>query len=255
MRAGGVELTASAFEIVSRITQIEVGPGFHPEAIKAQAVAAYSFVRYFNDQGQPASVLLAPRADPVVERLVAEVLGQAVYFNNRIAFTPYHATSAGRTNSSRDVWGGHYPYLISVDSSIDRYAPGFERRQYFTIDQVLDRLRIHLGIEPTSHPDAWFQIISYTDGGYIRYISVDGHATSPRTGNRITGRQLREQVFNLRSASFIVDFDSAGDQFVFTTFGHGHGVGMSHTGANLKAQQGWSYIEILEHYFPGTTVR
>ena len=255
MRAGGSELTASAQEIVSRITQIEVGPGFHPEAIRAQAVAAYSFVRYFNDQGQAASVLLAPRADPLVERLVAEVLGQAVYFNGRIAFTPYHATSAGRTNSSRDVWGGHYPYLIPVDSSVDRGVPGFERRQYFTLQQMFERLDSQLGFRPFGNPDSWFQTISYTEGGYIRYMSIDGRTTNQRTGARITGRMIRENVLNLRSASFTVEFDQASERFVFTTFGHGHGVGMSQTGANVKAQQGWSYVQILEHYFPGTTVR
>jgi len=255
VRAGGGEVTASALEIVSRITQIEVGPGFHPEAIRAQAVAAYSFVRYFNDQGQAASVLLAPTADPRVESLVAEVLGQAVYFNGQVAFTPYHATSAGRTNSSRDVWGGHYPYLIPVDSSVDRGVAGFERRQYFTITQILTRLETQLNIIPATHPETWFQTISYTDGGYIRYISINGNTTNQRTGARITGRMLRESVFNLRSASFTVEFDRASDQFVFTTFGHGHGVGMSQTGANVLAQQGWSYVDILTHYFPGTTVR
>jgi len=253
VRAGGVEITASAQEIVSRITQIEVGTSFHPEAIRAQAVAAYSFVRYFNDQGQAASVLLAPSADPMIEALVAEVLGQAVYFNGRIAFTPYHATSAGRTNASRDVWGGHYPHLVSVDSSVDLDAPGFEQRQYFTLPQMLTRLET-LGITPFGEPEHWFEVISYTDGGYVRYISIDGHTTN-RSGARITGRMLRENTFNLRSASFRVEFDSARERFVFTTFGHGHGVGMSHTGSNLKAQQGWSYVEILTHYFPGTVVR
>ncbi|MCL2856554.1 MAG: SpoIID/LytB domain-containing protein [Oscillospiraceae bacterium] len=255
VRADGREVSASALEIVSRITQIEVGPGFHPEAIKAQAVAAYSFVRYFNDQGQAASVLLAPRADPRVESLVAEVLGQTVQFNGRVAFTPYHATSAGRTNSSRDVWGGHYAYLVPVDSSVDRGVNGFERRQYFTLQQMLTRLESQLGISPSGSPDSWFQTISYTEGGYIRYMSVYGRTTNQRTGARITGRQMRENVLNLRSASFTVEFDHANERFIFTTFGHGHGVGMSQTGANVKAQQGMSYIEILAHYFPGTTVR
>ena len=43
--------------------------------------------------------------------------------------------------------------------------------------------------------------------------------------------------------------------FAFTTYGYGHGVGMSQTGAMLMAAEGADYIEILEHYFPGTTVR
>ena len=255
MRADGRVFTGDALDIVARITQVEVGPGFHPEAIKAQAVAAYSYVRYFNNRGLPANVLLASRADQRVTNIVSQVLGEAIYFNGSIAFTPFHATSAGATNSSRDVWGGHYDYLISVDSWVDFDAPGFERSQMFRRSEVEQRLETRLGISPVGDPYEWFETISYTDGGYIRYISIDGHSTNQRTGARITGRYLRESVFGLRSASFIVEFNSSRDQFTFTTFGHGHGVGLSQTGANLFAQRGWDYIDILTHYFPGTQVR
>ena len=43
---------------------------------------------------------------------------------------------------------------------------------------------------------------------------------------------------------------------VFTTNGYGHGVGMSQTGANAYAQNdGWTYRQILSHYYPGTTLQ
>ena len=37
--------------------------------------------------------------------------------------------------------------------------------------------------------------------------------------------------------------------FTFYVFGYGHGVGMSQTGANYLAQQGWTWAEILAHYY------
>ena len=40
----------------------------------------------------------------------------------------------------------------------------------------------------------------------------------------------------------------------FEVYGSGHGVGMSQYGANVMAKEGASYREILEHYYPGTTV-
>ena len=64
---------------------------------------------------------------------------------------------------------------------------------------------------------------------------------------------MRENVFGLRSAAFEVVCD--GDSFQFTTYGYGHGVGMSQTGANLYAAKGWDYVDILTHYYPGTTVK
>lgn len=37
--------------------------------------------------------------------------------------------------------------------------------------------------------------------------------------------------------------------FTFYVFGYGHGVGMSQVGANYLAQQGWTWAEILAHYY------
>ena len=44
--------------------------------------------------------------------------------------------------------------------------------------------------------------------------------------------------------------------FTFYVFGYGHGVGMSQTGANYLAQQGWTWAEILAHYYydPNTKI-
>lgn len=37
--------------------------------------------------------------------------------------------------------------------------------------------------------------------------------------------------------------------FTFYVFGYGHGVGMSQTGANYLATQGWTWAQILAHYY------
>ena len=44
--------------------------------------------------------------------------------------------------------------------------------------------------------------------------------------------------------------------FTFYVFGYGHGVGMSQTGANYLANQGWTWAEILSHYYydPDTSI-
>ena len=40
-----------------------------------------------------------------------------------------------------------------------------------------------------------------------------------------------------------------------TTYGYGHGVGMSQYGANEMAKQGYSYIQILKHYYTGVVIK
>src|SRR6266576_3366288 len=42
--------------------------------------------------------------------------------------------------------------------------------------------------------------------------------------------------------------------FVISGRGWGHGVGMAQWGAYGYAQQGWTYDEILAHYYTGTTL-
>ncbi len=44
-------------------------------------------------------------------------------------------------------------------------------------------------------------------------------------------------------------------KFVFTSYGWGHGVGMSQEGAIAMAKNGKDYKQILANYYPGTTVR
>jgi stage II sporulation protein D len=47
---------------------------------------------------------------------------------------------------------------------------------------------------------------------------------------------------------------SAATTFVITGHGYGHGMGMGQYGADGYALHGWSYRQILEHYFTGTTI-
>ena len=249
----GQMIEGDALDIVSRIVQNEMGPRFHREALKAQAVAAYSYVRYHNGNGRAPTVYMSDPTDTVISA-VREVIGQAVFFEGRIAMTPYHATSAGMTKSSSDIWGGHLPYLVSVDSSYCRQYPNFSVAWSFTSNEVADRLEARFGFRPSGSPDTWLRTINHTEGGYNNLMSISGQTTNLRNGAAITGRAVREAL-RLRSASFTVQYDRQSDRLIFTQFGHGHGVGLPQNGADFMARAGWSYDEILMHYFPGTVVR
>ena len=253
----GSRHTGSAYDIVCQVVAAEMGAG-HKEALKAQAVAAYTYISYENARGVSPSVA-AKTATAAVKTAVQEVIGEAIYYKGNLAFACYHATSAGRTNSSKDVWGGSYPYLVSVDSSIDEDAYRYEDTKRISTDVVAAAVEKQLGITLEGDPADWFEVLSYTDGGYNDRMAVGGETQYYYDANRkyypITGRVLREAVLGLRSACFTVEYLDNRDEFLFTTYGYGHGVGMSQTGAILMANQGDSYVDILEHYFPGTTVR
>ncbi|HBK69931.1 MAG TPA: amidase, partial [Firmicutes bacterium] len=48
--------------------------------------------------------------------------------------------------------------------------------------------------------------------------------------------------------------DGLPEFFVFTGGGFGHGVGMDQSGAAGMADDGFTVEEILNHYYPGTTL-
>lgn len=244
----GSKRSGSPEELIPQIVMNEMGTGFSQEALKAQAVAAYSFIRYQNAHGiVPTFYLNTPSSD--VSQACQSVLGEAVYADGSIAFTPFYATSAGVTAASSDVWSGSYSYLVPVDSSIDERANGYEKSVSLGASEVAAKVKNAMGVDLYAYsdsPEDWFSIESYTEGDqYVKEIRVGNKTTS--------GRAFREQVMNLRSAAFDIDYD--GSRFTFTTRGYGHGVGMSQNGANLYAKEGWSYTDILEHYYPGTQVR
>ncbi len=242
--------TYNAYDLVCGVVQNEVGSSMETEAIKAQAVATYTYIRYSNEVlGVSPQVTVKSNVSDKVRNAVREVIGEAVYYNNSLAYTPYFSTSCGSTQASSEVWGGSYAYLVAVGSSWDRSVTGFKTKVVFTKSYIEGRIEDYLGKTPTGDPDDWFDIASYTSGGYVDKIYVAGVS--------LTGRKVRENLLslNIRSACFDIEYDDSDETFIFTVYGYGHGVGMSQNGANGMAKEGYTYDEILTHYYKGTTVR
>ena len=107
-------------------------------------------------------------------------------------------------------------------------------------------------------PNSWFTIKSANQYGWVAKIQVgpDGNSET------VSGRWFRENLLarqsvdgrSLRSQCFTVSYDANLDCFIFDVYGYGHGCGMSQWGAIGYARNGWSYQDILTHYFVGTTI-
>lgn len=251
-KLNGTTYTDSAYEVVCRMVQKEMGPSFDEEALKAQAVATYSYMKYFNNRGvaQSAAMSSSSAVSQKVRDAVSEVIGEGIYYNGEICQAVYCASSGGYTASAEDVWGGYVPYLVSVESEYDSsYDYNYGKTVSFSEDYVRSKLESYTGLTLSDDPDNWIQILSTVDGDYVGDVSIDGKKT-------VSGRDVREKIFGfgLRSAKFDVSYDNG--SFTFTTYGYGHGVGMPQNGANYYAKyEGYDYIEILEHYYTGVTVQ
>lgn len=258
----GTIVSGKAVDIISQIVMNEIGGAFAPEAIKAQAVAAYTHVKYNNINGKNPSVVLKPSVTDSVRVLVSSVIGEAVYYNGEIIQAVYSASSAGYTASSGNVWGVHLPYLQSVYCELDeQYDPNYGKTKTFSAADIKSRVYSTTGITLSGDPSEWLKIIDYSEGKYVGNMTVGGNSTYVNSSNKtvtITGRVFREQIMSLdiRSVAFDVEYNPQTEQFTFTTYGYGHGVGLSQNGANnLAAQWGWDYKQILEFYYQGTVVK
>ncbi|MEE0880949.1 MAG: SpoIID/LytB domain-containing protein, partial [Turicibacter sp.] len=88
-----------------------------------------------------------------------------------------------------------------------------------------------------------FVILNKTEGKSVNEILI---------GDKVySGRQFRE-ILGLRSTDFSLLFD--GNKVVITTYGYGHGVGMSQYGANELAKQGKTYDEIIKYYYQNVNI-
>lgn len=247
-RYGGSVHTDDAYELVCKIVNNEISGSFSDEAIKAQAVAAYSYVKYHNVNGLTPSVLVKENPSQRIRDMVSSVWGRCCYYNGKVAQTVYMASSSGYTASSKNVWGGDIPYLIGVACPFDAESdPNYGVRTKFSESDIRSALEKGLGITLSDDPSQWLKVTAYIDGNYVSQVNVDGQKI-------ITGRKLRENILNyqLKSASFDVAYEDG--CFVFTTYGWGHGVGMSQNGADILAKMGYTYDQILKYYYTGIDV-
>ena len=179
--------------------------------------------------------------------LADEVSGAVLCWDGAPAAACYHSSSAGQTEASQNVWLTAVPYLQGVASPWDADAPGFETSVTYSAEQVYTILT-GLGLDTDEIPNApagWFGEGVLDSAGYV--------AQMPVCGQVFTGTRLRS-AFSLRSAAFTVAYDAGENAFVFTTHGYGHGVGLSQYGAKVMAEDGKTWREILEWYFPGCEI-
>ncbi|MDY6061770.1 MAG: stage II sporulation protein D [Oscillospiraceae bacterium] len=249
----------------------EISASYHKEALKAQAVACYTFALYVasREEKRPEGADISDdstvyqsyidedarkkkwgddyeKNEKIMSEAVDEVFGQYLEYDGKPAMAAYHAMCSGKTESAANVWGKSVSYLKSTVSSGDKLAPNYETCQKVSADEfkrILFKKGLTYGDYPTD-ASKWIGDIERYDSGVVKYVDI--------CGKKISGTDMRS-LFSLKSADFDISFADGG--FTFTCRGNGHFVGMSQYGADYMARQGSSYDEILNHYYPGTVLK
>ena len=167
-----------------------------------------------------------------IEEAVMSTRGIVLKYDGELITPMFFAMSNGATENSEDVFGAERPYLRSVAST------GYEERANFAVSETFAIEELREAFDDNEITNYNISILEYSEGGNVVEVLI-GTQT-------YTGREVRE-ILGLRSASFSINSEGRG--ITFTTYGHGHGVGMSQHGANAMAKEGYTYTEILQHFY------
>ncbi|MBR5496708.1 MAG: stage II sporulation protein D [Clostridia bacterium] len=243
----------------------EMPASYEVEALKAQALAAVTYTEYLrlqNNGEMPDGAVISDDSsthqgymtkeqmqekwgeafDTYYNRIadaVDAVINEVIIYENRPVMAAYHAISTGRTESAENMWGSAVDYLVSVESEGDKYSSRFLSEVTISVSELKELLKNN-GYKCENDE---IKINSTTEAGTVSSVTV--------CGNEMTGMELRN-LLSMRSPSFTVTKDD--DTYIFSVKGYGHGVGMSQYGADWYAEQGYSYREIISHYYPGSEI-
>ena len=197
-------------EYLASALESEMGSSFSYEALKAQAIALYTFAKYNNYNLSEDAHSYGKTPSELCYRVVDDVMNTGYYiaYGNDVAVTPFHAMSAGVTTSYYNVWGkgigANVPYLAGGRQSYGDYLDS-NYKSVFTItsDDLKAIVKEKLSVDLTGDPATWLSIVTHDkavreDIGYVSSINVGGTI--------ITGNEFRIKVLEgkIRSHCFTI---------------------------------------------------
>lgn len=246
-------------EYLAGVLRAEVGERWPHEALRAQAVASRTYAAHHRrlNAGKPYHIVASTAHQQYIGRVppsspvhgaVRETAGQVLLLDGEVFPAFYHTESGGYTEDPRAVFAArNMPALRSVACPFSADSP----HHHWSLDLPLADIRAALrrggfdvgevtGIE-VAERSASLRAAAVTVRGTRGVIQLRGNDF-----RRLVGYDT------LKSTLFAVAVD--GGVARFAGRGWGHGVGMCQHGARGMAEQGYTMAQILEFYYPGTTL-
>lgn len=155
--------------------------------------------------------------------------------------TPFHSNSGGQTANSEDVWRAALPYLRSVQ---DTFSYQMKQSEW---SKVINR-------------EKWISYFGKTHKLNVQDSAIRDsllHFTQEERVAKLFDIPLTRvrNDFQLKSTFFSVEDPGTGDNVILHGKGYGHGVGLSQEGTIRMVALGFSYDQIIEHYYLGSHVQ
>ena len=167
-----------------------------------------------------------------IQEAVRETENLVIKRDNKILRTYYFSMSNGNTENSLAVFNENT--FESVSSSLEQKLSNYLKTVTFTKNELCKLLKLD---------DINIQNIKRNETNHVDKIIINN--------KEFTGVEFRK-LLNLRSTDFTIKQDN--DNYIITTKGYGHGVGMSQYGANGMAKNGYDYKQILAYYYKNVSI-
>jgi stage II sporulation protein D len=231
------------------------------EALKAQAIAARTYAAYQRTIGLtlPYHIVAStahqvyagrvPAASPAWTA-VRETAGLVLLWEGEVFPAFYHSESGGFTEDPRTVFvARNLPALKPVRCEFSATAGSPHYLWYLDlrladVSEALRRNGVAVGAVKG------IEVAERTPSLRAAAVTVHGTGGSARLRGNDFRRMLGYET--LKSTLFAVAID--GGLARFAGRGYGHGVGMCQWGAKGMADQGYRALQILEQFYPGTTL-
>lgn len=234
---------------------------FEKEALKAQAVASRSYaikrIEYNKDKEYDVvdSIMNQVYLDEdylkeawgnnyvvninKLRSAVNETIDECLTYDDKVIDALFFSTSNGYTEDADLVFNLNLPYLKSVESKWDeKESSAFSTTTVIPLNKFYEKLNLEYNKELK------VEIIKRSPTNRVLELKINNQ--------KFTGKDLYNSL-SLRSTDFIIT--QIGTNVFIDMKGYGHGVGMSQYGALGMAKEGYSYKDILSHYYQNTTIK
>jgi stage II sporulation protein D len=179
---------------------------------------------------------------------VRDTTAQVLLWEGEVFPAFYHTESGGYTEDPRSVFAArNMPGLRPVRCDFSAGSPHFYWSLDLRLSELSETLRRH-GI--ASGTIAAIDVTERTPSLRAAMVAVRSDQGTVAVRGNDFRRMLGYDSF--KSTLFAVALD--GEWARFSGRGYGHGVGMCQWGAKGMAEQGYSARQILEYFYPGTTL-
>ncbi len=246
-------------EYVKGVVPSEVSSSWHPEMLKAQAVAARTYALYQQMLSAPREYDVAASIqdqvyrgrqgiDERIEQAVESTKGLVITHQDAPIYAAFSSTAAGLTEDSMVVWSKDLPYLKGVECPFDLESPHYQWKASFKLEALEQNLRQQGFAVGTI---ATFTPLVYSRAGRVATIRIL-HSKGELI---LRGEDLRKVVGYTVVPSTQFTIESFGPDIVLAGYGAGHAVGLCQWGAKALAELGYSFSSILRYYYPGTELQ